>query len=443
MKTKHILLYITAFIFSGQLFAQTPDDVLNLLIQRGVVTQQEADSIRADNAIKTQNAKFKPVGKLWGQVFSDVIYKDHADSAGRGAGLNLQYANTAQGASAFDLRRVYLGYDFNISEKFAVELLLAHESAASDFTGNGNFLTNGNRSVYLRLANLRWKNIYQNADLVIGQVNTPTWGLVTDKVWGYRSVERSITDMRKVGSSNDAGILLQGTFTDDANYGYNLMVGNGTAAKVENDKFKKMYGEVYGNFWKKRIFVDLYADYERTGLKPFLHQSKTTFKVSIAYQAPLFTIGADIVEQINQNARDFTYAYADGTKGSQTVNGDAVAFGYSIFARGTIIKNKLAAFARYDSFNPDRFFSEKNFYSTFPGSPNALHDGKNNASILQTFIVAGLDYSPDKAVHIIPNVWYNQYNGRNDGYKKIKENSKLKSDYDLVYRITITYTFNK
>ncbi len=434
MKTKKILLYIIAFIFSGQLIAQSTDDVLNILIKKGVVSQTDADSLRADYAIKAQSAKFKASGKVWGQVFSDVIYKDHRDSAGRGTGGNLQYAGMSKDSSAMDLRRVYLGYDYTITDRFVVELLLAQESSSA---GTTDLLTGGNRGLYIRLANLRWKNIYKNADLVIGQVNTPTWSL-TNKVWGYRSVERSITDQRKLGSSNDVGLLLQGTFNKDANYGYNFMVGNGTAAKPEIDKFKKIYGELYGYFWNKKIFVDLYGDYERSALIPRFHQSKTTYKLNVAYQSSRITAGVEAVVQKQQNAVGYTEPKSGATTiGTVKDTTDAFVLGVSAFVRGAIIKDKLAAFVRYDSYNPDQNFKSTNFYTT------PVYDGKSTGSILQTFITAGIDYSPDESVHIIPNVWYNQYKGRNDANNKINNGSSLKNNYDLVYRITIAYTFNK
>ena len=424
MKTKRILLYI-AFIISGKLSAQSNDDLLNILVKKGVVTQKDADSLRADNATKEKSEKFKPHGKLWGQVISDVVYKDHRDSAGRGTGGNLQYAGMAKDSSALDIRRVFFGYDFDISEKFSVEFLLAHESTTDVLTG-------GNRGLYIRLANLRWKNIYKNADLVVGQTNSPTFNLTTDKVWGYRFVERSIADQRKLGTSNDVGVLLQGTFDKDANYGYNFMVGNGTGPKPEIDKFKKLYGDVHGIFWNKKIFIDLYGDYERTSDAPRYHQSKSTYKITVAYQSDQITAGVELVEQKQQNAVRYT---TTNTIGAVRDTADALVFGVSAYVRGTILKDKLAAFFRYDSYNPDKNFNASNFYTT------SVYDGKSTGSILQTFITGGIDYTPIKAVHIIPNVWYNQFKGRNDGYQTIKNGSSLKNDYDLVYRITIAYTF--
>jgi hypothetical protein len=419
-------------LFNGQLLKaqQTTEELMNLLVKKQVLSQSDADSLRADIAVRAQsNEKFKPSGKVWGLVFGDVYYKAHADSANRGGG-NLQYSGLglAKDYAAFDFRRIYLGYDYNISERFSTELLLAHESGTSDV------VTGGNRSLYIRAANLRWKNIYPHADLVIGQTNSPTFSLVTDKIWGYRSVERGIVDQRKLGTSNDVGLLLQGSVGRKGNYGYNLMVGNGSGPKIEFDKFKKLYGELYAKFWDQRIFVDLYGDFERSSLVINYHQSKTTYKLTLAYQLPWLTIGVDLVQQTQQNAVIFTEPNAvnHAVIGTKKDTVDAIAFGISGFIRGTVIKDKLAAFVRCDSYNADQNFKSANFYAA---------SYLTGSAVTQVFFTGGIDFTPDKNVHIIPNVWFNQFTSRNDATLKAHDGSLLKQDNDLVYRITINYIF--
>lgn len=55
MKAKYILLYSVAFFYGNYLKAQSNDDILNLLIQKGAITQNDADSLRADYAVKQQD----------------------------------------------------------------------------------------------------------------------------------------------------------------------------------------------------------------------------------------------------------------------------------------------------------------------------------------------------------------------------------------------------
>ncbi|MBS1935611.1 MAG: hypothetical protein JST96_16545, partial [Bacteroidetes bacterium] len=64
-------------------------------------------------------------GRLWGYVFADLFYKSHADSLNRGG--NNQYTNVKQSATEFQFRRIYVGYDYNISKTFSTEFLFAAE----------------------------------------------------------------------------------------------------------------------------------------------------------------------------------------------------------------------------------------------------------------------------------------------------------------------------
>src|SRR6476646_4466072 len=88
----------------------------------------------ASNAIaQDQDSSFKPSGKLWGYSFGDYYYKGHSDSLSRG-GAN-QYTGIEKGRNAFQFRRIYLGYNYDIHPKFSAELLLAAEYNAAAPTG--------------------------------------------------------------------------------------------------------------------------------------------------------------------------------------------------------------------------------------------------------------------------------------------------------------------
>ena len=64
-------------------------------------------------------------GRLWGYAFGDFDYKTHADSLTRGNAN--QYTGIPADKTQFAFRRIYLGYDYNITKKFTAELLLAAE----------------------------------------------------------------------------------------------------------------------------------------------------------------------------------------------------------------------------------------------------------------------------------------------------------------------------
>jgi hypothetical protein len=356
----------------------------------------------------TTKVEFKPSGKLWGYAFGDFLYKGHTNSFNMS---NTQYGSTPKDFTSFEFRRIYLGYDYDISEHFATQLLLAYEGAT--------FTSDGNRSVYIKSANLRWKNIFHNSDLVIGQMSTPTFATTSEPMWGYRSLEKTIMDLRKIGGSNDVGISLQGKLNDKGDFGYNLMIGNGSGAKPEADKYKKFYGDVYVKFIDQKIILDLGADNEWAQAKPY-QKNKTTYKAFLAYQTKMFTMGLEAFQQVQKNNTIFTEAAPSTVK--DTVN--ALASGVSIFARGTISK-KLGYVLRYDYYNPDTKFNKNNLYA-------ASYTGVFTESL----VLAGLDYTPIKNVHLMPNVWYDMYNNRNAAVN----NLSIKSD-DLAFRLTVHYIF--
>jgi hypothetical protein len=360
---------------------------------------------------------FHPSGKVWGYAFGDYYYKAHSDSLNRG-GSN-QYTGVPQSRSAFQFRRIYLGYNYDIAPKFSAEFLLA----AEDDISGGDLLSNGKFAPYIKLADIQWKNIFRGTDLVVGQQSTPTFALLEEPIWGYRSIERTITDIRRT-PSYDFGASLRGKFDPSkGNFGYDVMVGNGSGAKIETDNFKWFYGDVWAKALNKKLVFDLYADYERLNWVPGFHHSRNMTKAFVAYTTPTLTIGTEAY--VNYLQKD-----ALGTLlNSKTVDTtNAMAEGISIFITGTILKGQLSFFARTDFYNPDTRY-DKTTYSVYK-SLTSNYDANNR----EQFITAGLDFTPVKNVHFMPNIWYNSYTN---------QGAVSERDYDLVYRLTFYYVYGK
>jgi len=380
-------------------------------------------SINEQNESDTRlDIQFKPHGQIWSQVFGDVYYKAHADTIGGGRGVSNQYASVPRNRDAFQFRRIYWGYNYFISQKFSTELLLSSED---DFS-SGDLLQNNKLAPYIKWVNIRWKNIIRGTDIVIGQQPTPAFSLLTDKVWSYRSVERTVADIRRT-PSYDFGIAIQGEFIPgNDNFGYNLMVGNGQAAKPENDNFKWFYGDVFAQFYNKHLVLDIYADHERLNWTPVWHHDRTMLKGFIAYNAAKFTIGLEgFINTIH--ADDIAVREKDGGLDTLTNKSSAISF----YVRGKIYRKQLSFFARYDYYNPTANINNNKYSKYTPLTSNYDPNTK------ESFLSLGLDWTTVPNVHFIPNVWYNAYN--NAGPKSYGASN---SDYDLVYRLTVSYIFN-
>ena len=192
------------------------------------------------------------------------------------------------------------------------------------------------------------------------------------------------------------------------------MVGNGNGPRPEdltiNGRHKIYSGELYAYLMDRKIVLDLYGDLQTAEND----RTVTVLKGFAGYQSTPFTIGVELLF-INQNN-----IKSDGE--------DAKPFGYSIFARGQVVKDKLNAFARYDSFNPDNDYRDVDVITSYSASNMFRHYD-------ESFFVAGLDYTPHKNVHIMPNIWVNSYSPKADA-EILPER-----DADVVPRVTFYFIF--
>lgn len=335
----------------------------------------------AGNVIHSQEKEeFKPSGKVTLDVFGDYYYKLGSDDDSM-LGGDGEYQETPKDFNAFAFRRVYLGYEYNFSEKFYANVTLEGTDALK--------LATDQRGVSIKFAYLEWKDIFQGSKLIIGAQKTAIWE-ASEKIWGLRAVEKTIADFRKIGTSNDVGIALTGKIDKNGIFSYHAMVANGTAQKIEKDKYKKLYGTLTGSFIDKKLVVEVHGNYEKVNDSSNI----TVAKAFVGFEHKYFSVGLEEVLKFNKKG--------DVTKKSA---------GSSIFAKGNIIENKLGVFARLDSYNVDLEETE--------------------SGNLEIFTVFGLAYKPIKQIDIIPNFWINAYASKDAAIDNRKP--------DVVARITFRY----
>src|SRR5690242_11844970 len=353
----HCRFYLIAiFVFFSSIFKS------NILSAQFLVNSDSAFKAGAPNS-----------GKLWGYMFGDYYVKAQADSLNRGS--NSQYSGIPKNRNAFQIRRLYLGYNYNITKKFTAEVLL--EAAP------GEALSDNKLAFYIKLANLRIKDLWKGTDLILGQVSTPSFPMSSEPIWGYRSIEKTIIDIRGT-PSYDLGAALQGKFDPNTgNFGYDLMVGNGTGAKPEGDSYKWFYGDIWGKFLDKKLYVNFYSDYQRMAAISGMQHSRSMTKGFVAYTVPAFTVG---VEGYINNLKNDDQATEISTGDVDVLT--VKAKGISVFAHGSLVKDKLNFFARYDAFNPDDNINNSK-YSSYKGNTSGYSDPNTK----EQFITAGLDFT--------------------------------------------------
>lgn len=326
-------------------------------------------------------------GKLSGLMFGDYFYKTGGDAQPFGSAS--QYSQPVpKDFQAFQLRRLYLIYDHTISQKFAAQFLIEGNDKALD--------AGGRHGVFVKTAFLEWKGIFSGSNLAVGLVPTPTWVWgVAEKMWNYRSLEKTIADFRGFGGATDIGVALRGKIDSDGMLSYVAMIGNGTGQKPENDRFKKYYGELSVKPTKE-LTVEAYMDYEPA----FNDKNVTTMKGVAAYQIPQITLGVEVAQQIR--SKDY-------------INGsDRQPLGVSAYAWAPVPGvEKLNAVARYDYFNPDTKLS--------------------TAGFTEQFFLIGLDFMPENNVHVMPNLWVNSFSD--------KSSAGLAKNSDVAFRLTFFYVY--
>lgn len=114
MNPKKILLLIITLFTITITSAQTSDDVLNLLIQKGLVKQSDADSVRADYAFKQQEIKEKQ--KTFG------VFSSRNLSIGGYTQLRYQSLQEPGKPDSFDIRRARLDIRGNFSPEWEYRL---------------------------------------------------------------------------------------------------------------------------------------------------------------------------------------------------------------------------------------------------------------------------------------------------------------------------------
>ncbi len=318
-------------------------------------------------------------GKFSGYMFGDYYFNVAKDP--NYAGLANSGSNSANPGGtayqAFQIRRVYFAYDNDISDKFTTRFRMEMDPTASLFASN-------KIGVYVKDAYLMWKNVFGGSNLIFGISPSPTFD-ASEGAWGYRSLEKTIMDLRGIVPSRDYGVALKGNLAGDGVFGYWVMFANGSGNSPETDKYKRYYGQVSfkpSGSWYAMVNFDYQdrAQILNSYTAKNVDDPTTTASGFITYnQAGVFKLGLEGFMQSTSNG------FKDATAGSYKTRS---ALGVSVWG-AVDLQSDLSAVVRYDNFDP-----------------NTDGDSKGDT---RNLIIAGLDWRVDKNVHVEPNVYYETY----------------------------------
>lgn len=171
-------------------------------------------------------------GRLSGLIFGDYYYNLQRDPDA--VKLDNRALSGVEKMNAFQIRRIYLTYDHDISAEFSGRIRLEAENTT---TVDNKF------GVFLKEVNIKWSDIFLGSDLVLGLQPPPTYS-ISEAYWENRFLEKTQLDLRKISPSSDLGISLRGNLFGNGMLKYWLMFGNGNGNSPELDKHKRLYSHL-------------------------------------------------------------------------------------------------------------------------------------------------------------------------------------------------------
>lgn len=353
-----------------------------------------------------QDTSFKPGTSLWGLMFGDYFYKSGGENPGWAS--KGQYANVSKDFHSFQLRRLYFGCDFKATPNLTAHILLE--------ANDKSLLAINTYSPFIKQAYMEWKNpidIGAPITVNIGLIPTPVF-TITERTWGYRSVEKDILDSRGISAAADFGVSVSGTFDEKENYGYNFMIGNGTGVKAPDftpknfaSREKEIYSSLYARLLERRLTLEGFFDFRDGEVEPATgaELGRMLFRGFASYQIPkVMMIGVEAGRISNQNA-GFRHVSAD-TAEKTKIAADITEVFMSFFASAplTFLSDDIEAFARYDFFDNDNNYDVLNTYVSAP-----LTDGNYFRNYKESLLVLGMAFRPAGNMSFIPNVEINSY----------------------------------
>jgi hypothetical protein len=333
-------------------------------------------------------------GKISGLMYADYFYNISRDTGFTSLPNTAMFGR--EDLNGFEIRRVYFTYDHRLSTEFSGRVRLE---------ADGITLTQNNKiGVFLKDAFLRWKDILPGQDIYFGIQPTPAFE-VSEMVYGYRSLEKTILDHRGIVSSRDFGIAARGKIAGDLRYWF--LFGNNSGNSPETDRYKRIYTHLsyipYKHFvttiyWDLRFRQKTEDPIAHSGL---ISNNILTTAVFFGYNnSGLFSAGIE--------------AFYSTAHNNITRNGtlrDINSGGLSFFGNVDILNN-LQFTARYDIYDP--------------GLNTDFSEDKRH------FYLTGISYKPVESVQIIPNLVVETY----------EDNNTRAYDPSITARLTVAYLFH-
>jgi hypothetical protein len=314
--------------------------LLPLLLILGIVTMGFSQE---------SSEEFKPNGKPLALIFTN---------------FNTAFSDGETNPS-FGITRAYLGYEYNFSKEFYAKVVLDVGDPKVGALDRVAYLKNA----YVQYNSGKFKAYF-------GMIST-TQFKVSEKIWGYRYIEKSFQDAYKFNSSADFGMNLDYKFNDFISADFSIINGEGYKVVQSDDFVRPGLGITVKPV--KGITARVFGDYMGDEVK---QQSLATF---LAYTSDKLVLAAEYNYQKNMDMED-----------GQDIYGTSF---YGTFIPSDAVK----IFARFDDLRSKKLDGESVAW-------NLDSDGQ--------MFMTGLEFSPVKGVKVAPNyrLWSTANDSPNTSY---------------------------
>ena len=261
------------------------------------------------------------------------------------------------GENGFTYRRLYLTTDFDISDRFRSRARL--ETKADDATP------------YVKDLYVQWRDVLGDGHHATFGVMSPPSYTVSEKVWDFRSLEKTIQDRVGVVSSRDMGLKFNGPVTSSGSIRYAAMVSNNNGVLEDNDKHKRAYAQLE-LYPADGVSLTVGSDYASGE-----DRSLINFSGFAGYSTDQYMVGVE--------------AFSQQTNVDE-VNGTFRFYGVSAFGH-VILNEKWAAVGRVDHTDRETV----------------------GPDVASRYFIAALVFSPETNIRIMPNLIFAKTDGDSSG----------------------------
>ena len=322
---KKLFLGLLFLILALSNFGQSTNDVLNLLIKNKTITQEEADSVRAEAAIKQQDidANKKTFFATTGRPFQLTGYSQ----------VRYQFIQQTGKTDGFDIRRARLDLQGNISPYFSYKLL-------TDFAGSPKILE--------AYAEIKLKDYF---NVTIGEAKIPfsfqnllsdSKLEISDRAQVVEALVSRSTDVIGNQNGRDIGVQVGGSFLKYSKrylLEYKIGLFNGSGINVaDNNNNKDLSGRLVAHpFEGVGIGGSFYSGTGFYGTPAAVNHGRNRTGIELNYEFKRFLLRSE---------------YIEGKDGAIKRNGWYAETGYFL------IPSRFQLLLRYDTNDPNSAVSK-------------------------------------------------------------------------------------